>query len=331
MVRAVCVMVLMSMVMTAMASTELCIEGSRFTLNGEPVFLLGISYYGALGTDMDTWRADLDDMERCGLNWLRVWATWTALDDDVSAVDPEGRPREPFLTRLRELVAKCDRRSMVVDVTLSRGPIFTDPSRLMTLEAHRRAVEQVVTALRDHRNWYLDLSNERNIRDRRFCSMEDLRELRATVRRLDPDRLVTASHAGDIGPEELQEYLQVVQVDFITPHRPRHAGSPAETEGKTREYLQLMDRIGRVVPVHYQEPFRRGFGWQPGVDDFLVDLRGAVAGGAAGWCLHNGDTRDAQDGHPRRSFDLRRERLFDQLDELERHVVEQMAACVAGG
>ena len=79
------------------------------------------------------------------------------------------------------------------------------------------------------------------------------------------------------------------------------------------------EAIGRPVPVHYQEPFRRGYGrWEPSSADFLADLRGAVAGGAAGWCLHNGSSRGAAEGRPRRSFDLRARRLFDQLDAEER-------------
>ena len=66
-------------------------------------------------------RRDLDDLQRHGFNWLRVWATWAAFDHDVSAVDAAGRPREPFLGRLKWLVAECDRRGLVVDVTLTRG------------------------------------------------------------------------------------------------------------------------------------------------------------------------------------------------------------------
>ena len=83
-----------------------------------------------------------------------------------------------------------------------------------------------------------------------------------------------------------------------------------------------MKANGRVVPLHHQEPFRRGYqGWEPTAADFLTDLRGAVAGGAAGWCLHNGTQRNAPDQQPRRSFDLRGRRLFDQLDDEERKVI----------
>jgi histidinol phosphatase-like enzyme len=52
--------------------------------------------------------------------------------------------------------------------------------------------------------------------------------------------------------------------------------------------------------------------------DFLTDLEAAKKAGAAGWCFHNGDQRKGNDGRPRRSFDLREQRLFEQLDEEER-------------
>ncbi len=300
-------------------ATRLGVQGTALTLNGRPTFLLGISYYGALGAPEETIRRDLDEMQRLGFHWIRVWATWGAFGSDVSAVNRDGSPRQPYLKKLQGLVAECDRRGMVVDVTLSRGNGVTGPRRLGTLPEHRRAVEAIVAALKAHRNWYLDLSNERNIRDPRHTPFEDLKELREAVRRLDPERLVTASHAGDVSRKELAEYVGKVRVDFLAPHRPRDAKSPGQTAAKTREYLGWMKELGRVVPVYYQEPFRRGFGgWDPLAKDFLTDVRGAREGGAAGWCFHNGDRRAGPDGRPRRSFDLSTQTLFGQLDEQER-------------
>ena len=143
------------------------------------------------------------------------------------------------------------------------------------------------------------------------------------MRQLDPKRLVTASHGGDIARDEMPEYLQQVPVDFLAPHRPRDAASPGDTEAKSQQYLAWMKELGRMVPLHYQEPFRRGYGgWQPSAEDFLRDAQGAKSGGAAGWCLHNGDTRGRPDGQPRRSFDLRERRLFDHLDGEERKALE---------
>src|SRR5229473_3130713 len=111
-------------------------------------------------------------------------------------------------------------------------------------------------------------------------------------------------------------------IHCIPCNRPRGPKSPSQTEAQTRAYLALAKAVQRVAPVHYQEPFRRGYNrWEPTANDFLTDLRGAVAGGAAGWCFHNGSERSWPDSQPRRSFDLQAKRLFDQLDPEERKVV----------
>ena len=224
-------------------------------MNGKPTFLLGISYFSALGASDDVVRKDLTEMKRFGFNWLRVWVTWNGYNNNISAVNGDGSPREPYLTKLKRLVAECNRRGLVVDVTLSRGGGV--PPHLASLKDLNHAVETVVTELKPYENWYLDLANERNVGDSRFVSFEELKQLRATARRLAPALLVTASQGGDIGRDELREYLRTVQVDFICPHRPRDAGSPAQTASKTREYLAWMQDFGRTVPINYQEPMRR--------------------------------------------------------------------------
>jgi hypothetical protein len=55
-----------------------------------------------------------------------------------------------------------------------------------------------------------------------------------------------------------------------------------------------------------------------------------TAGGASGWCWHNGDNRAAKDGQPRRSFYLREQRLFAQLDEEERRALPLLSEVMAG-
>ncbi len=197
---------------TFAAAAELAVRETRFTIDGKPTFLLGISYYGALGASPETVRRDLDEMQRLGFNWIRVWATWSGFGNPVSAVDSDGKAREPFFSRLRELVADCDRRGMIVDVTLSRGNGVSGAPRLQTLASHRRAVETLVSGLKGQRNWYLDLGNERNIKDQRFVGFDELKDLRQTARRIDPQRLVTASHAGDISGEDLKQYLNTAGV-----------------------------------------------------------------------------------------------------------------------
>ncbi|MHC4112980.1 MAG: glycoside hydrolase family protein [Planctomycetota bacterium] len=316
----------------ASAGTKLGIKGKQFTINGKPTFLSGISFYGALGASKDFIRRDLDDMQKYGFNWFRLWATWGAFDNEVSAVDRQGNPREPYLSKLKWLVEECDRRGIIVDVTLSRGNGVTGPVRLQNHEALRRAGHTIVTSLKPYRNWYLDMGNERNIRDRRFVSTGELAKLRKFIKGLDKDRLVTASYVGDIKKDELKTILIDARVDFLAPHRRRDSKSAGQTAAQTRKYFEMMKEFGRIIPVHYQEPFRRGFTpkrWQPNAEDFLADLKGALESGAAGWCLHNGDQKDKPQSKPRRSFDMREARLFDQLDEQEMKFIRQLKSLVA--
>lgn len=318
------------MAATARAA-ELGVSGDRFTIDGTPAFLFGISYYGALGASREFITRDLDDLRKLGFNWIRVWANWSAFDNDVSAVDSEGRARRPYLDRLVWLAGECDRRGMIVDVTLSRGNGAVGPPRLQSLEAHRRAVETLVSALKSRRNWYLDLANERNVKDKRFVSFEELKELREVAKRIDYRLLITASHAGgEMGLEDLRSYLTTARVEFISPHRPRHRQSPTQTEEVTRKLLAWMKEISRVIPIHYQEIFRRGYtkGWEPLTEDFAADLRGAWRGGAAGWCFHNGAQGRDPDTPLRRSFDMRESRLFDQLDEEEKKAIRELSKLV---
>ena len=302
---------------------SLGIEGTSFTLDGKPQFLLGASYYGALGAPDDFVGRDLDDLQRLGFNWIRVWATWDAFDDDVSAVNRDGTAREPYLSRLRGLARQADARGMVVDVTLTRGPPLPDQA------AHLRAVETLAQALKPLRNVYFDLANERDVRDARFVDFGELKALRDRVKAIDPQRLMTAS--GDIGGDGLRRYLFEAQVDFVSPHRPRRAGSAQETAEETAQALRRMRELGREVPVHYQEPFRRDYGaWQPALEDFVTDLTNARVGGAAGWCFHNGSPRGPEPRRPRRCFDMRPSegRLMYQLDAVEREFVKRAASCV---
>jgi hypothetical protein len=122
--------------------------------------------------------------------------------------------------------------------------------------------------------------------------------------------------------------VQTVGVSFLSPHRPRGKAAIEQTAVKAKELLAWAKELGHEVPVHFQEPFRRAYGpYQPTAADFLRDLQLARDGGAAGWCLHNGDTRKANDGRPRRSFDLRGDTpFFDRLDDVEREVVRQIKA-----
>lgn len=306
------------------------IDGTAFTIDGRRTFLLGASYYGGLGAPEDFVARDFDDLKALGFNWVRVWAVWDAFGHDVSAVDADGAPREPYLARLKALVATAEQRGMVVDVTLART------RRLASQEAHVRAAETLAGALADCRNVYFDLANERDQHyDVVFVSYPELRALRDRVKAIDPGRLVTAS-GEPADPADLARYLDEAGLDFICPHLARDAGTEQRTADATRKFLRWIKASGRAAPVHYQEPFRRDYAdprgfWQPDAETFCADLRNARLAGAAGWCFHNGGPSPPErfPGGRRRSFDLRRSqgRLMEQLDAVELQFLKRAAAC----
>ncbi len=288
----------------------------RLCVNGQPTFLFGVSYFAALGADEQAIQEDLAELKTGAVNCLRVWATWRAFDNDISALDADGDERNPYWDRLNWLVDLADKLGFVVDVTISRNPgVLTDD------QAHLNAVGVLTEAMRERRNVYFDLASEHNATDARHVQAGMVRQLRDRVKQADPERLVTASCTGEMDPDRLYEYIMAARVDFLTPHRPRQADSPGQTARKTELLSRWMQRLGKIVPVVYQEPFRRGLdGWQPGVDDYLTDLRAAMESGAAGWFFHNGPAGANPQARPRRCFDLRPNegRLMTQLDNEER-------------
>ena len=125
------VVVCMLLCLTGSSSgIELGIDADDFTIDGKPTFLFGISYYGALGAPRQYVQKDLDDIQRLGFNWIRVWATWSAFDNDVSAVNTEGGMCEA-IARLSRIV----RQKAVGDdeQTKSGGGFETRRARLLSM------------------------------------------------------------------------------------------------------------------------------------------------------------------------------------------------------
>lgn len=131
--------------------------------------------------------------------------------------------------------------------------------------------------------------------------------------------------------EELADYLRIGKVDFIAPHLGRGEGSAAKTYGEVRQLIGWMEELGCRVPIHLQEPFRRGYAqYEPTVDDFIRDCSGAKLAEAAGWCLHNGADGNTDDRRPWRSFNMSKERLYPQLDGVERIAAKSITDAISG-
>lgn len=170
---------------------------------------------------------------RPGLPW--AWRRLSSLSSPLLQTAPPSRPG-----RLAWLVAECDRRGLVVDVSLTRRQASSggaDTVGLPDFQAHQRAVETLIEGLRPHRNWYLDLANERDVRDARYVSPAELKSLRELARRLNPQLLVTASFGGhDLAEPEVRDALLTVGVKLLLASpcwRGARRSSPAAAVGSS--------------------------------------------------------------------------------------------------
>ena len=306
-------------------------DGRFFTIDGAPVFLNGVSYYAAQSISTPAFvTADLDDMVKRGFNWIRVWVYWgpSSGGEDVSVLTHDGAIRPIYMDRLKRLIAECNSRGMIVDCSFHRNSRETGTGP-RNQEEHLAAVRTLAKELRACRNVYFDVANERDVKDARYVSTAECGELIAAIKAIDPARLCTAS-CTPRSQSDLDDLRKLGKVDFITPHLGRAEGLPARTAGTVRQFVGWMDNLGFRIPVHLQEPLRRGYrGHNPTVDDFLRDCSGAKVAEAAGWCLHNGSNGT---GRPHRSFLMSdaEGRLFAQFDSVEREVVASLKEQIAG-
>ena len=300
-------------------------DGKYFTVDKEPKFLCGISYYaGTSVEDPNHVIKDLDDMVKDGLNWIRVWAIWNS----VSAVTPDGTIREPYMSRLKTLIEESNKRGIIVDVTLTRGN-KASPSNLTQ---HIACAKTIATELKPYRNIYIDIANERDIGDARHVPYSEMGAIIDAIKAIDPDRICTAS--GVPGSQaNLDEYLSIGHCDFIAPHLCRDKECPAKTFVTVTEFISWMDKLKHRVPINLQEPFRRDYSeYQPMQEDYYRDAGGGKIAGAAGWCLHNGSSRFSEDKRPQRSFNMAKEygRLYTQLDNVEMDISNNIIDQIGG-
>lgn len=312
------------------ATLGITADGGFFAIDGVPTYLNGISYYGAQSISTASFvTQDLDDMVADGFNWMRVWGFWaTPSGLDVSIMTHDGQVREPYMTRLETLITECNSRGIIVDVSLTRdaGRDWVGP---WNQTEHLACVQTLSQRLLPYRNVYIDISNERDIGDDRYVSLSECGQLIDAIKAIDPDRLCTASSVPG-SQSQLADFKNVAHMDFITPHLCRHDGCSAQTIGTVEDYLEWMSNLGWRIPVHLQEPFRRGYTtYNPVEDDFLRDCNGGKLAGAAGWCLHNGSDSGAR---PYRCFDMSdaEGRIYTQWDSVEVSVTNALSGHIAG-
>jgi hypothetical protein len=287
----------------------LAIDGDRFTFDGAPIFLLGVSYFDARDWSV----SDFDGLSQRGWNLVRIWLDWS----DDGFFGPDATLSPDGATALLEIVAAARERDMIVDVTILDPEFLPGPD----IDHRTAAATSVASTLLDANNVLFDIMNEHDHGGGPIDHAEAA-AIVAAVRAVDPARILTISStgghlvAGDatVQTVEVDEELDVVGVDVVTPHMPRTADWSPATGARVGNLRAHLRSRGVTMPIYLQEEARRGHsGLDPSAEEFVGAAQMAVAAGAAGWIFHT----DA-------GFELGVADFFASLDEVETIVVDTL-------
>ena len=173
-------------------TTQLGISGDRFTINGQPTFLLGASYYDPTG-----WKtSDLDGLAARRFNLIRCFLHWDGWNR--SSFNSDGSLRT---TAILDLARACAARGIVVDVTILDSSVGSSQAGPMAT-----AVRSAVRLLRNEPNVFFDLVNEHNGNWTPSHSHSTMGALMAAARQEDPDAILTFSSAEYFGSHLMQPF-----------------------------------------------------------------------------------------------------------------------------
>jgi predicted amidohydrolase len=311
---------------------KLGISGDKFTINGQPQFLLGVSYF-----DFLDWRvSDLDDLWARRFNLVRIFMDWETRNGNSqqSCFDNQGN-----LVRQQELLAfvrACGSRGIMVDVTVLESTDSIPSDR-------ERAIRAAVRALSTESNVFFDLVNEHNGWLQNGTALATtsphsvMKSLMTAARQESASAILTFS-SGDFWfagrshlltndttalPENINEELDA-GVQILAPHLPRSSDWFDRTDERVRALKNHLAAVGRSIPVYLQEEQRRGDGSAGSSnsvtkEQFLQAAREARDAGAAAWVFHT----DA-------GFDLRSSAFVKNLDSVEKQVFDSLGVEVFG-
>lgn len=308
----------------AVAAQSLSVQGDRFAVDGEPRFLLFVSYFD--GLDRPTTALideDLQYLKDKGVDGIRVFPDWHAprLMDSSGAVD---RAR---LDGLLALVERAELKGMMVDLTFDPGlPGITNVDSFREGSDGAGGLRRIAAALLEakKRNVIIDLCNEWDLNCRTFGAA-GLQGIKNAIKAVDPDRLVVVSARAE---DQAVSFVTDSGFDAVAYHDPRdHAPgrSPhdnwATRTGSVVAGLKARLAESRVVaPVYLQEPsrFLRPGEHRGDTDDDPLRYGSALAdareAGAAAWTFHTLAGGELSGPEPFSSLLLPGERaVLDQL------------------
>ncbi|HEV3142211.1 MAG TPA: hypothetical protein VGY57_16910 [Vicinamibacterales bacterium] len=273
---------------TPARAQKLGIQGTQFTIDGTPKFLTFITYFGAMGAPNVT--ADLHEIRGLGFDGIRIWPN---LDTGPQLMNGDGSLRTAELQHLLSILNLAKQERLVVDVTFTYEHI---PG--MTPSTALVGIANATNVLRSYENLIFDIQNERNVRDRRYMSEDDVGRIFRALKAVDPSRIATASNAPD-GASIDADFTSRLGLDVNAYHDDRFPN-----------WYQL-DELQSVVnalrangkPAYLQEPnttFDTVFHYPANdrAEYFLQAIANAKMAGAAAWCFHTEEGVDFGNGGP---------------------------------
>jgi hypothetical protein len=236
----------------AQTSHVLGIEGTAFTLDGQPFYYTGVSFFNAiynptLNANDASRRMWLGKLKASGINVIRVWAQWDCgrgFADGCptcSLYEKDGKLRAQHLSTLKKLVSSANDLEMVVLLTVFSRESWEENIRLSD-EQSDQAVRTLTQELKPYRNMAFEVWNEFDHRSIDYLKI---------IKSVDAERLVTNSpgYGGYLGRGDENNAM-----DFLSPHTSRRDDLQWEISPKEIAYLlQLYQK-----PVVDDEPARKG-------------------------------------------------------------------------
>lgn len=295
-------------------------SSSNLLRDGEPTFLVLVSYFDAMRASTAALDRDFAFLKSKGVDGIRIFPLWIYDEQtpDATLLDADGQIRSAerwnHFAGILQKAAAC---GFVVDVTFNREQL-AETSEFTVAEFQAGIVEVVSRLLAEPRypHVFIDLQNERGHPDAPAMQLTvaEVRRMRDAVKRADPSRLVMVSTQG--GETASLSLARLAQLDVIAFHELQKAG----WHNSTMSIVQAL-KVGGV-PVYLQEMARapdRGVRCAketPEVNPLVEAMRKAKEAGASAWTLHT-DAAFRLDVKPFQIEILSCEREIDFLDALK--------------
>ncbi|MBX7255279.1 MAG: hypothetical protein K1Y02_02865 [Candidatus Hydrogenedentes bacterium] len=313
--------------LAASAAPALRVEGDHFTVDGHPRFLVLVSYFDAMRASDATLDTDFEYFRSVGVDGIRVFPNWWNCADmthfpDDTLMDATGAIRPDRLARLKPVLDKASSMGFIVDLSFAFETVgglsaLTEsqlghsqaelPVNQVHADAYERGLTETARALRAYRNVFFDIQNEFNGRITHL-SDDEVKRFLAAIKAVDPGRIVTASLANEIGPEDVVARSVRLGLDIVAWHESRN---PWQYDAMD-QLVQRAKQAGRI-PIYLGEP--ASMEQDLGAEEFLTAITKAKSAGAAAWTFHTES-----------GFDLRRAGLTAQLTENEKRFLDTFKA-----